>query len=81
MLMFLSVLNEYLSIMNGFVGIFQDSRCKNRFEISVKKTKLLILRISEGEEVMSSSEKMNQVDSFTYVGCLIGKDSELCEVK
>ena len=38
-----------------------------------KKTKLINLGISEGEKVLGN-EKIDQVDSFTYLGSIISKD-------
>ena len=39
-----------------------------------KKTKLLKLGKSEGEEVMLISEKIDQVDGFTYLASIISRD-------
>jgi hypothetical protein len=41
-------------------------------KINLKKTKLLRLRVSEVEEVMLANEMIDQLDSFTYLGSIIG---------
>ena len=42
---------------------------------NVKKTKSLWLGISEDEKVTLGNEKIDQMDSFTYLGSIISKDS------
>ena len=44
-------------------------------KINVNKTKSLRLVINEDEKVTLGNEKIDQVDSFTYLGCIISKDS------
>jgi hypothetical protein len=48
-----------------FFEVFGVQGARIGLKIHVKKTKLLRLRISKGEEVMMGNEKINQVDSFT----------------
>jgi hypothetical protein len=48
-------------------------------KINVKKTKSLRLEISEDEKVTLGYEKIDQVDSFTYLGSIISKDGGSCE--
>jgi hypothetical protein len=48
-------------------------------KIKIKKTKSLKLGISEGEKLMMGNEKINQVDSFTYLGSIINKDGGCSE--
>ena len=43
-------------------------------KINVKKTKSQRLGISEDEKVKLGNEKIDQVDSFTYLGSIISKD-------
>ena len=43
-------------------------------KINVKKTKSLRLGISEDEQVTLGNEKIDQVGSFSYLGCIISKD-------
>ena len=43
-------------------------------KIYVKKTKLLGLGISGGEKVMLGNKKIDQVNSFTYLGKIVSKD-------
>ena len=43
-------------------------------KINVKKTELLRLGISEHEKVTLSCEKIDQVDSFIYLGTIISED-------
>ena len=50
----------------------QDARIGSK--IQVKTTKLLRLGINEGKEVMLCN-KINQADSFTYVGGIISVES------
>ena len=40
---------------------------------------MFILGISEGEEVVLVNEKINQVDSFTYLSSIISKDGRCSE--
>jgi len=60
---------------NVFLEIFIVHGARISLNVNVKKAKLLRLGISEGEEVMLGKEKVNQVDSFTYIGSIISKDS------
>ena len=48
-------------------------------KINVKKTKSLRLGISEDEKVMLGNEKIDQVDSFTYLDSIISKDGGCSE--
>ena len=48
-------------------------------KIDVKKSKLPRLGISGGEEVILSNKKIDQVDSFTYLGSIISKDGGCSE--
>ena len=43
-------------------------------KINVKKTKSLRLGISEDEKVTLGNKKIDQVNSFTYLGSIISKD-------
>ena len=43
-------------------------------KINVKKTKSLRLGISEDEKVMLGNEKIDQVESLTYLGNILSKD-------
>jgi hypothetical protein len=43
-------------------------------KINVKKTKSLRLGISEDKKMTLGNEKIDQVDSFTYLGSIISKD-------
>ena len=51
---------------------FAISECKNCLEISLKNFRL---GISEDEKVMLGNKKIDPVDSFTYLGSIISKDS------
>ena len=48
-------------------------------KINVKKSKSLRLGISEGEEVTFGNEKIDQVESLTYLGSIISKDDGCSE--
>ena len=50
--------------------VLRVQECMNSSE---KYTKSLKLGISKGEEVMLDNEKIDQVDSFTYLGSIISK--------
>ena len=43
---------------------------------NVKKTKSLRLGISEDEKVTLGEEKIDQVNSFTYLGIIISRDGK-----
>ena len=43
-------------------------------KINVKKTKSLRLGISEDEKVTLGNEKIDRLDSLTYLGSIISKD-------
>ena len=49
--------------------------------MNVKKTNSLRLGISESEKVTLSNEKIDQVDSFTYLDSIISKDGGRSEVE
>ena len=48
-------------------------------KINVKKTKWLRLEINEDEKVTLGNEKINQMDSFTYLVSIISKDGGCLE--
>ena len=50
------------------------SKVNKLLKINTKKTKSLRLGISEDEKVMLGNEKIDQVNSFTYLGCIISND-------
>ena len=57
--------------MNKFTEGLRVQGARMGLKINVKKTIFLIMGISEGEEVILSSQKIVQVDSFTYLGKII----------
>ena len=61
--------------MNEFLGCFENSGRKKRLENYVKKTvNSLRLRICEVKEMILGNEKIDQLDSFTYLIIIISKD-------
>ena len=48
-------------------------------KINVKKTKSLRLGIGEDKKVTLGNEKIDQLDSFTYLDSIISKDVESSE--
>ena len=60
--------------MIEFLELLRVSGEKKVLKINVEKTKGQRLEISEIEKVMFGNEKINQLDSFTYLGSIITKD-------
>ena len=57
------------------IHFFRVQGYKVGLKIDVKQTKSLRLGISEEEKVKQGNEKIDQVDSFSYLGNIISKDS------
>ena len=70
-----SILDESLSKMNELLEVLRVQGTRIGLKINVKKTKSLRLGISEDERVTLGNKQMDQVDSFTYLGSIISKDS------
>ena len=69
----LNVLNMNVGKMNKFFEV-ESPGLKIGLEIMGKKTQSLKPIINEGEEVMLRNKKINQANSFTYLGSNIIKD-------
>ena len=70
----LSILDESVSKMNEFLEVLRVQGAKIGLKINVKKTMSLWLGISEDEKVTLGTEKIDQVDIFTYIRNIISKD-------
>ena len=80
----LSILDESVSKMNELLEVLWVQGARIGLKISVKKTKSLWLGISEDEKVTLGNEKIDQVDSFTYLGSIIrnnGGRSEMLKIE
>ena len=75
----LSILDENVGKMNELLEVLWVQRERIDLKINVKKTKSLRLGISKGEVVMSGNEKINQLDSFIYLGSIISKNGGCSE--
>jgi hypothetical protein len=64
----LGILDESVSKMNELLEVLQVQGARIGTKINVKQTKLLRLGISKDEKVMLGNVKINQVNSFTYLG-------------
>jgi hypothetical protein len=71
---YLSILDESLSKINELLEVLQVHGATIGLKINLKKTKSLMLGISEDEKLTLVNEKINQVCSFTYLGSTISKD-------
>ena len=71
----LSILDESGSKMNEILEVLRIQGARIGLQINVKKTKSLRLAISEDENVTLDNEMIDLVDSFTYRGSIISKDS------
>ena len=71
----LSIVDESMSKMNERLKVLLVQGARIGLKINVKKTKSLRLGIRENEMVTLGNEKVDQVDSFTYLGSIISKDS------
>ena len=60
--------------MNEILEILRIQGAKIGLKINVRKTKSLWYGIREDEKVMLGNEKIDQVDSFTYLGSIISKN-------
>ena len=60
--------------MNEFIEDLRVQGPRIGLKIKVKKTKSTRLGISKDEKVTLGNEKIDQVDSFTYLGSIISKD-------
>ena len=60
--------------MNKFLEGLRVQGARMGLKINVKKTIFLIMGISEGEEVILSSQKIDQVDTFTRLSRIISKE-------
>ena len=59
--------------MNDFLEVLRAQCTRIGLKINVKKTKSRRLGISEGDDVMLGNEKIDLVDSFTYLISTISK--------
>ena len=57
--------------MNQLVEVLRVQDARIVFKISIKKTKSIRLGIRKGEEMILGSDKIDQVDSFTYICSII----------
>ena len=60
--------------MNESLEVLPVQGTRICLKINVKKTASLRLGISEGEEAILGNEKIDPLDSFTYLGSIINKD-------
>ena len=67
----LSILDQNMSKMNEILEVLRVQGARIGLKINVKKTKSLRLGISEDEKVTLGNEKIDQMDSFTYLGSII----------
>jgi len=58
----------------NFLEVLQLQGAKPSLKINVLRTKSLRLGISEDDKVTLGYEKIDQVDSFTYLGSIISAD-------
>lgn len=65
--------------MNDIYEVLRAQGTWTALKINIKKSKLLRLGISKSEEVMLGDKKINQVDSFTYLGSIKSKDGGCSE--
>ena len=65
--------------MNELLEALRFQGVRTGLKVNIKKTKLLRLGISKDEKVMLSKDKIDQVDSFTYLGSTICKDGGCSE--
>ena len=65
--------------MNELLEFSRVEDVRIGLKINVKKTKSIRLEMSEREEMVSGNEKIDQVDSFTYLGSIISKDGGCSE--
>ena len=68
----MSKMNELREVLR-----VQGARIGSKF--IVNKTKSIRLGVGENEKVTMCNEKIDQVDRFTYLGCIISKDGESSE--
>ena len=66
----LSILDESLIKMNEFLEVLRLQGARRGLKINDEETKSLRLRIIEDEKVTSGNEKIDQMDSFTYLGSI-----------
>ena len=62
-----------MSEINDFLDVLWVNGARIGLKINVEKTKSLRLGISEDEMVTLGSQKVDQLDSFTYIGSIICK--------
>ena len=65
--------------MKELLEVLQVKGARKGLKIFVKKVKSLRLGISEAEKLTLGNEKIDQVDSFTYLGSIISKEDGSCE--
>ena len=59
--------------MSELLEVLRVQGARVNLKINVTKTKSLMLGISEDEKVKLGNEKIDQVDSFTYLSSIISK--------
>ena len=75
----LSILEESLSKMNELLEVLRVQGTRICLKTNAKKTESLTLWISEDEKVTLDNDKINQVDSFNYLGNIISEDDGCSE--
>ena len=63
-----------MSKMNELLEVLRVEGARIGLKINVKKSKSLMLGISEDERMTLGNEKIDQVGSFTYLDSIISKD-------
>ena len=67
----LSILDESVSKMNELLEVLQIQGARIGLKINVKKTKSQRLEISDYEKVALGNKKIDELDSFIYLGNII----------
>ena len=70
----LIILDDSVSKMNELLEVLRVQGARVSLKINVKKTKSPRLGISGDKKVSLVKEKIDQVDSFTFLGSIISKD-------
>ena len=76
----MSSLDESVKKMNQLIEVLRVQSASIGLKINVKKAKSLTLGISKDEKVTLGNEKVDKVDSFTYLGRIVSKDGGSNEV-
>jgi len=64
-------LDESVNKINELFGVLRVQGVSKCFKVNVKKTITQRLEISEDKKMTLGKQKIDQVDSFTYLGALL----------